>query len=52
MENIDIDILTDCVRQLELIKQRIENVNDENNGSLNNATYCINEAIQHIENAE
>jgi hypothetical protein len=49
MENFEINILIECVAQLRIIKQRIENVNDDKARELCEAVESIDNAIDLIE---
>lgn len=49
MENFEINILIECVAQLRIIKQRIENVNDDKARELCEAVDSIDNAIDLIE---
>ena len=52
METAEINILIDCVKQLKIIKERIENVNDEQCNNLNKALSLLDDVIQNIEDGE
>ena len=50
MENFEINILIDAVKDLRLIRERVNNVNDDEYENLTNAIEKLDEAIELIEN--
>jgi pyridoxal biosynthesis lyase PdxS len=50
MENFEINILIDAVKDLRIIRERVNNVNDDEYENLTNAIEKLDEAIELIEN--
>lgn len=50
MENFEINILIDAVKDLRIIRERLNNVNDDEYKNLTNAIEKLDEAIDLIEN--
>lgn len=50
MENFEINILIDAVKDLRIIRERVNNVNDDEYDNLTNAIEKLDEAIELIEN--